>query len=265
MLFKFIASIVVIYLFLTVILFFAQRKLLYFPTTNLPTEQLLKTEGLQYWKVKDNDYYGFISLEPKEKAKGTIIIFHGNASMAHDLYYVSRALTARGYRVLLAEYPGYGARKGKLSETVLVSSAREIINSIYLEYGNPIYLWGESLGSGVVAATVADSSLPVAGIVLITPWDTLSNLAQSIYWYFPVRWLLLDKFDNIKNLKSFSGKVAILIAEKDEIVPPQFGFNLYNSLTNQKKLWTFKNAGHNSLPIDYNEAWWQEVLDFITE
>ena len=265
MLFKFIASIVVIYLFLTVILFFTQRKLLYFPTTNLPTKQFLKTEGLQYWKVKDNDYYGFISLKPKEKAKGTIIIFHGNASMAHDLYYYSRALTARDYRVLLAEYPGYGARTGKLSEAVLVSSAREIVNSIYREYGEPIYLWGESLGSGVVAATVADSSLPVAGIALITPWDTLSNLAQHIYWYFPVRWLLLDKFDNVENLKSFQGKVAILVAEKDEIVPPQFGFNLYNSIENDKKLWTFKNAGHNSLPIDSNEAWWQEVLNFISE
>ena len=264
MLFKFIASIIVIYLFLTFILFFAQRKLLYFPTTNLPTEQFLKTEGLQYWKAKDNDYYGFISLKPKNP-KGTIIIFHGNASMAHDLYYDSRALTARGYRVLLAEYPGYGAIKGKPSEAVLVASAREIINSIYLEYGEPIYLWGESLGSGVVAATVADSSLPVAGIVLITPWDTLSNLARSIYWYFPVRWLLLDKFNNVNNLKSFSGKVAILVAQKDEIVPPQFGLNLYNSLENNKKLWTFKNAGHNRLPIDSSEAWWQEVLDFITE
>lgn len=265
MLFKFIASIIVIYLFLTIILFFAQRKLLYFPSNNLPTEQLLESEDLQYWKVKDNDYYGFISLDTQEKAKGTIIVFHGNASLAHHLYYNSRALTARGYRVLLAEYPGYGGRKGKPSEAVLVNSAREIVNSVHREYGEPIYLWGESLGSGVVAATVADSSLPVAGIVLITPWDTLSNLAQSIYWYFPVRWLLLDKFNNVENLKFFSGKVAILVAQKDEVVPPQFGLNLYDSIENDKKLWTFKNAGHNSLPIDPNEAWWQEVLYFITE
>ena len=265
MLFKFIASIFIIYLFLTLILFFTQRKLLYFPNTNSPSEQFLKTEGLQSWKVKDNDYDGLISLEPKNNSKGTIIVFHGNASLAQDLYYNSRALTARGYRVLLAEYPGYGTRKGKLSETVLVNSAREIVNGIYLEYGEPIYLWGESLGSGVVAATVADTNLPVAGIVLITPWDTLSNLAQYIYWYFPVRWILLDKFNNLENLKSFKGKVAILVAEKDEVVPPQFGFNLYQSIENDKKLWTFKNAGHNNFPIDSDEAWWQEVLDFIAE
>ena len=299
MLFKFIASILIIYLSLTVILFFTQRKLLYFPTTNSPSEQFLKTEGLQYWQIKDNDYYGFISLEPKSNSKGqpfpalkrssdpadvpsakeraamrglwltafrgTIIVFHGNANLAHNLYYNSRALTARGYRVLLAEYPGYGKRKGKPSEEALISSARKIVKSIHTEYGEPIYLWGESLGSGVVAATVADSSLPVAGIVLITPWDTLSNLARYIYWYFPVRWILLDKFDNLENLKYFKGKVAILIAEKDEVVPPHFGLNLYQSIENDKKLWTFKNAGHNNFPIDSNEAWWQEVLDFIAE
>lgn len=146
-----------------------------------------------------------------------------------------------------------------------VADARKIINNIYQEYGSPIYLWGESLGCGVVAATVADSTLPVAGIVLITPWDSLANLAQSIYWYFPVRWLLLDKFDSVNNLKSFKEKVAVLIAQNDEVVPPQFGLNLYESIASEKKLWIFKNAGHNSFPINPDALWWQEVLDFVSE
>ena len=264
MLLKFILFTLVIYLVLTAILFFYQRKLLYFPSTDLPTEELLQAEGLEYWQVRNDSYSGFISTEPKNNPKGTIIVFHGNASTADNRHYYSRALTSRGYRVLLAEYPGYGGRKGKPSESVLVADAREIVNLIYREYGSQIYLWGESLGSGVVAAAVADSTLPVAGIVLITPWDSLVNLAQSIYWYFPVRWLLLDRFDSIHNLKTFKGKVAILIAKEDKIIPTKFGLNLYNSLTNDKKLWIFKNAGHNSLPVHYQEKWWKQVVDFIS-
>ena len=264
MLLKFILSPLVIYLVLTAILFFSQRKLLYFPSSNLPTEELLQAERLQYWQVRNDSYRGFISTEPKNQPKGTIIVFHGNAGTADNRNYYSRALTSRGYRVLLAEYPGYGVRKGKPSESVLVSDAREIVNLIAREYGSPIYLWGESLGSSVVAATVADSTLPVAGIVLITPWDSLVNLAQSIYWYFPVRWILLDRFDSINNLKTFKGKVAILIAKEDKIIPPKFGLNLYDSLKNEKKLWIFEQAGHNSLPIHSQAKWWEEIVDFIS-
>ena len=263
LLFKFIAFTLTIYLGLIVILFFTQRKLLYFPSNDLPTEEFLQAEGLQYWDVSENNYSGFISTEPQNNARGTMIVFHGNASTADHLDEYSRALTARGYRVLLAEYPGYAIRTGKPSESVFVADARRIVNLIHQEYGEPIYLWGESLGCGVVVATVADSSLPVAGIVLINPWDSLANLAQSIYWFVPVKAILLDKFDSINNLKTFKGKVAILISEEDKVIPPRFGLNLYNSVRSDKQLWKFENAGHNSWPDGYQESWWQEVIDFI--
>jgi uncharacterized protein len=266
MLFKFILSILIIYGLLTGILFATQRKLIYFPTQSLPREELLQAENLKSWHSANNSYRGFISTQPKNNnIEGTIIIFHGNAGTADRRIYYTRALTVKGYRVLLVEYPGYGQRKGKPSETLFVNDGREIVKSIYKQFKNPIYLWGESLGSGVVAAIVADSNLPVAGIVLITPWDTLANLAQTIYWYLPVGWLLLDKFDSVNNLQAFKGKVAVLIAEKDEIIPPQFSMNLYDSLTGEKKLWILNNAGHNSLSIYPQATWWQEVIHFLEE
>ncbi|MEM9275664.1 MAG: alpha/beta fold hydrolase [Cyanobacteria bacterium P01_F01_bin.143] len=265
MIFKLIISIFIIYCGLIVTLFFTQRKLLYFPSNNLPTEEFLQAEGLQYWDERENNYSGLISTEPQNNAQGTMIVFHGNGSAAHHLDEYSRALTARGYRVLLAEYPGYAIRPGKPSESVFIADARRIVNLIHQEYGEPIYLWGESLGCGVVAATVADPNLPVAGIVLINPWDSLVNLAQSIYWFVPVRVILLDKFDSINNLKLFKGKVAILISEEDKVIPPRFGLNLYNSVRSDKQLWKFANAGHNSWPDGSQESWWQEVIDFISK
>ena len=249
---------------LVLILFLAQRSLLYFPNTSFPSEQLVKARGLEYWVTKDRNYRGLISRKPQNDIKGTIIIFHGNAGAAIDRNYYVDALVKLGYRVLLAEYPGYGGREGKPSESVFVTDARETIKLIQQEYGNPIYVWGESLGSGVVASAVSESTLAVDGIVLITPWDSLPNLAQNLYSFFPVKWIVLDKFDSIKNLKSFPGNVGVMIAKKDEVIPPKLSNSLYKSLqNNNKKLWLLENAGHNNW-IDYiNDSWWHEVIDFL--
>lgn len=262
---KIVGFIAIVYLTLTLILFLAQRKILYYPNANFPTEDLVKAKGLEYWITPDKNYRGLISQEPENNYKGTIIVFHGNASLAIDRSYYNDTLVKLGYRVLLAEYPGYGGREGKPSEFVLVADARETIKLVHQEYGSPIYVWGESLGAGVVAAAVSDTTLPVEGIILITPWDSLSNLAQTTYSYFPVRWIVLDKFNTVKNLQEFKGNIAILIAGKDKIVPAQLGNNLYESLpNNNKKLWFLENAGHNSW-LDYlDNSWWQELMNFLT-
>ena len=262
--FKIIVFIIIVYLTITLVLFLAQRKLLYFPTTSFPPEELVKSRGLEYWVSQDNNYRGLISKESQDNFKGTIIVFHGNAGTAIDRSYYSDALVKLGYRVLLAEYPGYGGREGNPSESVFVADAREIIKLIQQEYGNQIYVWGESLGSGVVASTVSDSTLPVDGIVLITPWDSLANLAQDTYSFFPVRWIVLDKFDSVENLKSFKGNIGILIAGEDKIIPAKFGNNLYESLPDaNKKLWFLENAEHNDWIYYLDDSWWQEVTDFL--
>jgi alpha-beta hydrolase superfamily lysophospholipase len=127
-----------------------------------------------------------------------------------------------------------------------------------------VFLLGESLGSGVAAAVAADSSLPVEGVVLITPWDSLPDVAQTLYWHLPIRWLVRDKYDNIRALQAFSKPVAVALAEGDEIIPQKRSLRLYEALAAPKRLWVFKGAGHNSWPAGPNEAWWREVMDFVS-
>ena len=69
----------------------------------------------------------------------------------------------------------------------------------------------------------------------------------------------------MKNLQNYQGNVAILIAEKDEVIPKEFSLNLYNLLNSRKRIWTFSNAGHNSLPLAPELAWWNEVMQFIAD
>jgi hypothetical protein len=57
--------------------------------------------------------------------------------------------------------------------------------------------------------------------------------------------------------------VAVAVAENDEVIPVQLGLKLYAALTNEKRLWTFKDAGHNSWTDRAGTAWWREVMGFL--
>lgn len=251
------------YLVLTVAVFLGQRRLLYLPTAAPPDPSQIAIRGLAPWP-DDTDYRGLVSRQD-QAPRGTVIVFHGNAGAAIDRSYYLRALMPLGHRVLLAEYPGYGGRPGKPGECVLVDDARRTVRLARQAFGAPLYVWGESLGAGVIAAAVAaDPELPIDGLVLLTPWASLADLAQSIYWFLPARWLLLDRYDNAANLAGFSGRKAVLIAERDEVIPPRHSRRLYELLPAEKKRWLFAGAGHNSWPVTAGQSWWREVSDYLS-
>lgn len=219
--------------------------------------------SLNLWPQNDNRYRGFLPDSEPDVVKGTVIVFHGNAGSAVDRTYYVQALQKLGYRVLLAEYPGYGARTGKVGQRVFVEDGRDTVRRAIEEFGGPVYIWGESLGCGVACAVAADPSIRIAGIVLLTPWNTLADTAQSHYWYFPARWLVRDRYDNTGNLEQFSGPVAVLMAERDTVIPNRLTLALYNAIASRKRLWTFKGAGHNNWPTDPESSWWREVSSFV--
>ncbi len=241
-----------------------QRQLIYFPGASHRDDAMLADSGFSYWPDQQS-FLGLISEPHNTAVKGTVIVFHGNGGPAIARRYYADALHPLGYRVILAEYPGYGGRPGKPSQASIVADAISTVTQAQAEYGGPIYLFGESLGSGVVAATLAEAELPVDGIVLITPWDSLLNLVQSRSTLLPTQWLLKDQYDSVKNLQSFNRRVAVAIAENDTVIPGPFSMNLFASIESEKKLWLFKNATHNSWPISAEADWWEQVMSYITE
>jgi pimeloyl-ACP methyl ester carboxylesterase len=257
-------SILLPYLLLLFVIFLLQRKMIYLPVRHSLIWQQEQAEqlNLKLWPAPEN-YLGLISGSAKTAGKGTIIVFHGNAGSAINRIYYSEALERLGYRVILAEYPGYGARNGAPSESALIANGVQTVKQALSDFGTPIFLWGESLGSGVVSGIVKTGQVPVKGIVLIAPFDSLASIAQHHYWFFLAKWLIRDKFDNIKNLQHYSGSTAVLLAEDDQIIPNKYSLNLFDSLPPRKRLWTFKGAGHNTLRLAPGLPWWQEVMQFI--
>jgi pimeloyl-ACP methyl ester carboxylesterase len=240
-----------------------QYHMLYYPSPHLPSASELAADHIAFWPLGPASYRGFIGTSEIRNINGTVVVFHGNAGTAADRAYYVKALSSIGYRVILAEYPGYGQRGGELGERSFVEDAQATVRLISETYREPLFLLGESLGCAVVAGAANDPSLRIDGILLITPWDTLLAVAKSTFPWFPVGLLMKDKYDSIANLKSFRGRIAVVGAERDEILPIRHANALYQSLAGNKKMWTLKGAGHNDWLMGVDTSKWLEFMDFI--
>jgi len=242
-----------------------QRDMLYYPgqVTIADVQRYVAENDLRMWPDSNAEYQGIVSRKGPANFRGTIVIFHGNGGPAILRTYYIAALESRGYRVVLAEYPGYGGRPGELSEKSFVADARRAALRAKEEFGRPLYLWGESLGCGVASALATDAELHPQGVVMLTPWDSLLGEARAQFPWFPVKFFLNDRYDNVANLAAYQGPIAVILSRQDEIIPNKLTERLYNSLSQPKRMWTFENAGHNDWPSHPGLEWWSEVMDFM--
>jgi pimeloyl-ACP methyl ester carboxylesterase len=103
---------------------------------------------------------------------------------------------------------------------------------------------GFSIGAGVAAYLAAHR--PVAGLILVTPFDSLELLAQDLYWWAPVRLLLRHRMPTMEFVRAALVPTALIIAERDTIVPARRSTPLRAAITNlvfERSI----DAGHNDL------------------
>lgn len=225
-----------IYLAVGALLFANQRSFLYFPTPAARhnfDEIIFNNEGESISTIVIN--------KGKEKA---ILYFGGNGE--------SVAFSASDYADIfpshtfyLVNYRGYGGSSGKPEESGLYSDAGYIFDKIQLKH-HTVSVIGRSLGSGV--ATFLASKKDVEKLVLITPFDSIQNVAQQNFWIYPMSILLKDKFDSLSRVKQIKVQTLIIIAENDEVIARKHTNNLIKGFpAAQITVDIIKNAGHNTL------------------
>ncbi len=225
--------------------------------------QYAADNDLQMWPAQDETYQGIVSRKEATGSKGIVVVFHGNGAPAVFRTCYIAALEARGYRVVLAEYPGYGGRPGELSEKSLVADARRTALRAVQDFGGPLYVWGESMGCGIASALAGDPELQPRGVVMLTPWDSLPNEGKAKIPWLPVGFLLRDRYNNAANLARYKGPVAVIMSGRDEVISNRLTERLYASLSQPKRLWVFENAGHSNWADGPELAWWDEVMGFL--
>lgn len=239
-------------------IFMWQDRLLYFPQA--ATVDRLGGGALRPWPSAQ-DFRGLVA-EPADAARGTAIVFHGNAGHVGHRAFYAQALVPLGLRVILAEYPGYGPRKGTPGEASLVADAEALLALAHREHGGPLLVIGESLGAAVAATAAARHRELAASLLLITPWDRLAHVGAHHYPWLPVRWMLRDPYDTTKNLAAFDRPVVVAVAEHDSIVPTRLGTALHEALPGPKRLMVIRGSDHNDWPDRVDAAWWRDAVDF---
>jgi uncharacterized protein len=251
-----------VYLGLLLYVFFAQRSFIYFPTKNGGDGpvQFARTAGFEPWTNGNGAFIGWKRIDSSNGPHERLIIIHGNGGCAMDrLDYADELRTILPLDVYLLEFPGYGAREGTPSQKSLFAAADEALNLLKKEGG--VYIVGESLGTGVACYLAGTHPQSVKGVLLIAPYNTLTDVAQVHMPIFPVRLMLWDRFPSSSFLKNYHGPIAMLFAGRDTVVPNRFGHKLYDGYQGPKKFWEMPLAGHGGL-LRQTDVWWRELVAF---
>ncbi|MBG56181.1 MAG: alpha/beta hydrolase [Deltaproteobacteria bacterium] len=239
-----------IYFIACAVLYFLQRKLIYFPTAKI-------SHGLNQLKlVNNNESIDVIVLnEGKNEA---LIYFGGNAESV--IYNAEDFLKEfPQHTVYLLNYRGYGESTGNPTEKGIFSDALFLFDKVKNKH-QKISVIGRSLGTGV--AVYLASRRSINKIALITPYDSIKSLGQSKFIIFPVFLLLKDKYDSLSRVKHIQAQTIALVAENDEIIPKKHSLRLINEFPpEQITAITIKNSGHND--ISYKEEYYQHLKDFL--
>ncbi|GHD46584.1 alpha/beta hydrolase [Thalassobaculum fulvum] len=245
------------------VLYATQRSILFVPDTSRPdpaasaapmmarvttvTADGLELEG--WW-------------QPPAAGRPTVLYFHGNGGNVGGRDDKARRMIERGYGVLLAGYRGYGGNPGSPSEAGLIDDGRAWLDRVegFGIAARATVLYGESLGSGVVAALALERA--VAGLVLEAPYTSIADIAAARYWFVPARRLVRDPFDTRSRLGGAKAPVLIVHGTEDRVVPIDHGEALFEVAPEPKRLVRLRGGAHTDL-FDHGAL---EALDaFVAE
>jgi pimeloyl-ACP methyl ester carboxylesterase len=257
-----------LYLLLCGYVFLAQRSMMYVPTRMAEPACLRRglALGLTPWRDGRGAFIGWRAPGARGPAEARALVFCGNAGNALDrLGYVlglQDPAVARRWEVLILEYPGYGSRPGEPSEASLVAAGLEALDLLEGEGRLPTVLVGESLGSGVAALCAARRPDRVQGLFLLTPLNRMRDVAAAHYPFLPPI-LVKDRFEAADALQAWRGPLALMVAERDEVIPARLGRKLFEGYAGPKRLWTAPGAGHNDWDGGPANPLWREASAFL--
>lgn len=190
------------------------------------------------------------------------VLYHGNGESACDSTFLAHWLTRVGYNVLLVEYAGYAGDVAHKPSVQLI--LRDVLHAdTWIKQGNysETVVIGRSIGTGFASAHAALA--PGSKLILISPFDSLSRVAQGHYKMYPAGLLLKADLDNIRNA-SFAKEILIIHGTEDVIIPIERGKSLFEQLPQEhKKFVLIQGYAHNDV-LDATESW-SEILSFLSK
>ena len=231
---------------LVALLYLLQTSLV-FPGTYLPSHRLNSPrvpERLQLPAGDGVDLHGMLFSATRGDAD-LLIGFGGNAQDA-ELLGQDLAADFPDLNVVVFHYRGYGPSTGKPSEAAVLADALTIHDAMVARLGPArVYAIGISLGSAVAA--YLSQQRPLAGILLVTPFDSVEAIAKESYFWVPVGLLLRHRFPTAAFMTDNPTPAAVIAAAEDRVVKPRRTEALIARLDSLVLQATLPGAGHETL------------------
>jgi hypothetical protein len=187
----------------------------------------------------------YMPADQRDESRTLVLGFGGNAWNGQDVAEYLHQLYPE-HDVAAFHYRGYAPSTGAPSAEALIADA-PLVYDAAVERAAParVVAVGFSIGSGIAAQLSAKRKL--AGLILVTPFDSLKAVAEAMYPWIPIGPFFAHEIDAAAALSGSDVPVAIVAAEFDQIVPPERTSALRKRIANIVYDRTIAGAGHNDI------------------
>ena len=248
-----------------VLIYFLQEKLIFFPQPL--TQDPLKAntgaaiEAVSLLTADQVRLHGWLVKAATTQTPAPLLIyFGGNAEEVSWL--AQTAGQYAGWSLLMFNYRGYGRSEGKADEAALFADALQIYDyAVSRAQGGRVALMGRSLGSGVAVHVAAQR--PVAGVILVSPYDSVESVAKGIYPYLPIGLMLKHRFDSLTRAPQINAPLLCLVASDDRVIPRPHSERLYAAWGGPRQWREIRETAHDSIADapEYGRA----IADFLDQ
>ena len=200
----------------------------------------------------------------------TFLWFHGNAgNISHRIYGLSLLRRSLGASSFIFDYRGYGFSEGNPSEKGTyrdADGAIEYLSSRGDVNIDKLVLFGHSLGCAVAVEMALHHS--AHRLVLESPFDSIKRLAQRMHPRLPMGiliYLVRSRYNSMSKIGDVHVPVLVLHGDRDDTIPVEIGWGLFEAANEPKGFHVIKGGGHNDGHMVGGADYYKALQAFIED
>ena len=187
-----------------------------------------------------------------QRPRALVLFSHGNAgNIAGRRYLLPYFRDELGCSVLIYDYRGFGKSEGESTEEGVLfdgRAARDWLAKRTRVKADQITLVGGSLGGSIAVDMAATDG--ARGLVLVSTFSSIPDVAQSHVWWAPVRSLMNVSLHSEAKIADYHGPLLQTHGDADRVVPFELGKKLFEKANEPKRFIANPGGGHSDAPTE---------------
>lgn len=219
------------------------------------------------WLTSRDDHGDWITgmfVEGSPDRKQCLIHFYSGSENLSQLDYFIDTCRSRGLSVLVFDYRGYGASRGRPREAAFYSDAELIYDWLIERHPeHSVFVSGRALGTAV--AVYLAQHRDARGLILFSPFTNMMEIVSDI---FPKDEIVIEEampfvFDNLDRIRKVKCPMLMVNGADDDVIPRHMAHELEAAVKSSLTRLDVPGAGHQDLFKQGGDIVWQGVFEFI--